>query len=255
MKNICGADLYDLFSGALGFILFIVIATFLSCSAPTKEDYAPFLEFQAEMVDSILVSSAFPKGEISFDENIKYIGSETFILYEVARCEIHLFVELDTLGGYERIFWIQYEGYLPSNLLSFPASLKPGGLKYDYSDEPHKENISGKEFYLRTGIFSIDFTEEELAGTNKPGDSDFTHVARLLYHNGININSDVLSIRMVHLNHDRNEELMIIYYESIKEEDQKIIRLEGKGKDSPNWDIVSKDLITRAKERFKLKFD
>ncbi|NNF36920.1 MAG: hypothetical protein HKN68_22650 [Saprospiraceae bacterium] len=236
------------------FLLFFSIIVIVSCSNPSDKEYGPFLEFQAELVNDSLISSSFPEGSISFEKNIQYIGSKTFILYKVARCEIHLFAELDAQGGFERLYWIQYEGYLPGKLLPFPANLKPGGLTYDYNDDPYRESIADKEFYVKTGNFNVEFSDSELNGKTGEDDSDFLNVARILNQKGININSEVLSVRMVQLNEDKSDELMIIYYESLEEEDQKIKALEGKGKASSQWDSVSSDLILRAKTGIHLTF-
>lgn len=236
-------------------LVFLSIILIISCSSPSSEEYDSFLEFQGELVNVALISSSFPEGSISFDSSIQYIGSKSFILYKVARCEIHLFAELDSLGGYERLYWIQYEGYLPGKLLPFPANLKPGGLTYDYIDDPYRESIAGKEFYIKTGNFKIEFSEAELNGKSDEDDSDFLNVARLLNQKGININSEVLSVRMVHLNEDKSDELMIIYYESLGNDDHRVKTLEGQGKTSPQWDFISNDLISRAKAGITLTFN
>lgn len=52
-----------------------------SCSGPAEEDYAPHLLPQAVHNQGVLQSDSFPKGSISFDKGIEYIGGETFILY------------------------------------------------------------------------------------------------------------------------------------------------------------------------------
>ncbi len=235
--------------------ILILMNSLSSCSSPSPEEYEPYLKFQAEYAVDKLISTGFPKGEVSFDSTIQYIGSESFILYKVARCEIHLFAELDSSGGYERIYWIQYEGYLPGKLLPFPANLKPGGLTYDYNDDPYRASIADEEFYVRTGNFTIEFSEADLNGKSDEDDSDFLNVARILNQKGININSEVLSVRMVYLNEDKSDELMIIYYESLGDDDHRVKALEGQGKESPQWDSVSSDLLSRAKAGIHLTFN
>ena len=234
--------------------IFMFIASLLSCSEPTEEDYAPYLEFQSEWNDDALTSSGFPKGKVSFSNDIQYIGSDSFILYKVASCQIHLFAAIDSAGGLERLYWIQYEGYLPRKLLPSPYNLKPGGLKYDYSEDPQREKIAGKDFYVKPGNFTIDFSDEELQGQNSPDDSDFLHVGRLLFQNGLNLNSEVLSVRMVHLSPDKSKELMIIYYELLDDNDERVAALEDKGIESVNWPEVSRELIDRAIEGINLEF-
>ena len=230
-------------------ILFICL---LGCSESDPADFNQFLTFQARLVGDTLVSSAFPECTISFDESFEYIGSDNFILYGVARCEIHLFAERDSGDSYKRIYWIQYEGYLPSKYLPFPQNLKPGGLKYNYSKDPSRHLIDGREFYARGGKMNIDLPYEEITAEFSSGDSDFLRAARLLYKNGIDINDEVLSTRLVHLDPTKKKELMIIYYESI--ENNNWINNDFLNAETL-WEERSKEILRRVEEGIRLKFD
>lgn len=235
--------------GKVSLITVVVLWSLLylhSCSSPNDDEYAPYLNYQASISGQTLHSNKFPKGSITFDSSTVHIGSESFILYKVATCEIHLFGELDGKGGFKRLYWIQYEGYLPKNLLPFPLKLKPGGPKYNYTQDPYQSIIGGKDFYIKTGTFPIEFTKEELLAERKNKDSDFLHVGRLLDHGGIDINGEVLSVRMVHLDSLNKKELMIIYYESLEDDSSILKELENKGKESPSWPQISKELQERA---------
>ena len=44
----------------------------------------------AEVRGATLTSSAFPVGTIAIDAKYSYVGRDEFILYGVARCELHL---------------------------------------------------------------------------------------------------------------------------------------------------------------------
>ncbi|HEX5706147.1 MAG TPA: hypothetical protein VFX96_02555, partial [Pyrinomonadaceae bacterium] len=63
----------------------------------------------------VLTSPATPAARIEFDKKFKYVGSQDFILYGVARAEQHFFVEADESGRVRRLYWVQFEGYLPDN--------------------------------------------------------------------------------------------------------------------------------------------
>lgn len=232
-------------------LLFLI---FWSCTAPSNDEYAPLLAYQSTIDGHSLHSKEFPKGTISFDQGIEYIGGETFILYEVARCEIHLFGELTGDGAYKRLYWIQYEGYLPKKLLPFPLSLKPSPLRYDYSEDPYRLDIAGRTFYTGNSYHLINRSEEYLNAENGLKDSDFAHVACLLKRNGVNINAEVLGVRMVYLDPSRQKELMVIYYEVIENDQLSIEKLEGEGENSSLWTEVSRDLRNRASHGIQITF-
>src|SRR5688572_19750899 len=63
----------------------------------------------------ILTSPELPKLQLKFAKPFKYAGGHTFILYDVARAEQHFFVDADKNGNVSRFYWVQFEGYLPSN--------------------------------------------------------------------------------------------------------------------------------------------
>lgn len=239
-----------LFSFISAWMIFQLIA----CSAPSAEEYEPFLNYQTTVTGHTLQSNDFPKGSITFDSSIVHIGSETFILYEVARCEINLFGELDGQGGYKRLYWIQYEGYLPNKLLSFPRRIS-GGPTYDYTEDPYRLLMGGRQFYTSNSFHSIEKSEEYLSAANGPEDSDFAHVTRLLAKNGVNINAEVLGVRMVYLDPSRKKELMIIYYEVMDGDKVNFDKLDKEGEESSLWETVSAELRKRASEGILINFE
>src|SRR5688572_7099758 len=83
-----------------------------------------------------LISDSLPKLKLKFGKDFKYAGGQTFILYEVARAEQHFYVDADKDGRISRLYWVQFEGYLPENT-----------HKYDYSGSQRKVIIDGLEFY------------------------------------------------------------------------------------------------------------
>ena len=62
-----------------------------------------------------LISPTMPAIQLEFARSFKYVGSQSFILYDVARAEQHFFVDSDKQGRIKRLYWIQFEGYLPNN--------------------------------------------------------------------------------------------------------------------------------------------
>src|SRR5262245_30206936 len=65
--------------------------------------------------DQVLTSTEMPAVKLKFDKEFKYVDGQSFILYDVARAEQHFFVDADEKGRIKRMYWVQFEGYLPSN--------------------------------------------------------------------------------------------------------------------------------------------
>jgi hypothetical protein len=63
----------------------------------------------------VLKSKDTPAAQLEFDKAFKYIGGQSFVLYGVANVEQHFFIDSDKDGRMKRFFWVQFEGYLPTN--------------------------------------------------------------------------------------------------------------------------------------------
>ena len=61
----------------------------------------------------VLTSTSLPPVRIKFARPFKYVGSQSFILYETARAEQHFFVDADERGRIRRMYMLQFEGRLP----------------------------------------------------------------------------------------------------------------------------------------------
>src|SRR5207249_4282665 len=62
----------------------------------------------------VLTSTSLPPIRIKFDKAYKYVGSQSFILYDRAQVEQHFFVNADNQGRIKRMYMMQFEGYLPN---------------------------------------------------------------------------------------------------------------------------------------------
>ena len=62
------------------------------------EDTESLLVPRVTVEGNTLVSKGFPEGTVAVDDVLSYVGGETFILYDAARCEVHLFAEADEGG-------------------------------------------------------------------------------------------------------------------------------------------------------------
>lgn len=177
----------------------------------------------------VLTSNGMPSVRMKFDKAFKYAGTQSFILYDVAHAEQHFFVDADKAGRIKRMYWIQFEGYLPSN-------------NNTYKYKPTKNvNIAG-----------LDFIADAYARNVKanPGraDSDGSRARAFLETKGYRMASDeVISQRLVHLvGESKREEIMIIYLEDLSAMGLTAADVAKGGRAFAQWNQISKELIERT---------
>jgi hypothetical protein len=194
------------------------------------ENTESYLVPQVTVEGATLISKGFPEGTVTVDPMLTYVGGETFIFYEVAHCEIHLYAEADESGRILRLYWFQFEGYLPSII---PRS-------YDYSSDPYRTMIGKQEFFDSVRYYNVVVSRE-----NWSDDSDTMHVLRLLERKGYRLDDDVMSIRLVRLEEGNEQELMIIYMEDLDQHGLSLTDFERAGGDL-KWKEAYEGLRTRA---------
>lgn len=182
-----------------------------------------------------LSSPEMPNLKLRFDNAFKYAGGHTFILYGVARAEQHFFVDADKDGNISRLYWIQFEGYLPSNTHA-----------YDY-DSPKKVNIGGLDFFADAWTRKVDPKQ------GRP-DSDGAKAQAFLGSKGFRIASDdVMMQRLVNMvTPDNRNELMIIYMEVLTPTGFTAADLAEGGKQFGKWAGISEALLDRAKKNLTI---
>jgi hypothetical protein len=181
------------------------------------------------------ISSAHdPNVQINLPESAKYLGADRWILYDIADCELHVFVEADALRNVQQLYWIQFEGYLPS---------KPG-LAHPY-DSPRHATIGGLDFYGDTWPRA----DRE---TTQPG-SDREHVEALIRAKGYKMPAGMMYLRLVHLlDLAKRKELMIIYGEDLAPTGFTAGELQEGGKSRDRWPELDGGLIARAQKAVSL---
>lgn len=177
----------------------------------------------------VLTSAETPKVRLKFDKGFKYIGSQDFILYDVAHAEQHFFVHADNQGRINRMYWVQFEGYLPTNTQTYRykanKTINLGG--FDFIADAYARNVK--------------------ASPGRP-DSDGNRARVFLESKGYKMTSDeVLSQRLVHLvDEAKRNELMIIYLEDLSAMGLTASDLASGGRAADKWDSISKGLLERA---------
>jgi hypothetical protein len=182
-----------------------------------------------------LTSKETPAVTLKFGKDFKYAGGHQFILYNVARAEQHFFVNVDKNGLVKRMYWVQFEGYLPDNTHAYDyqvtKSVDIGGL--DFIADPYARNIR--------------------ANPGRP-DSDSAATRNFLAQRGYRLGSDeIISQRLVHLiGADKRSELMIIYLEDMSGSGLTSADLTDGGKAAGKRAEIFDALLGRALKDLKL---
>jgi hypothetical protein len=191
------------------------------------------------VVDHRVLSRDDPAVEIKLPDTVRYVGSDRFVLTdpglgEFDDCELHVFVEPETQRDIRKLYWVQFEAYLPSH----PQ------LQHTY-DSPRHVTIGGLYFYLDTWLSAA-------ASAPTPG-SDEAHLYALLSAHGYK-RDDSMSVRLVHLTDaTRRKELMIIYSESLAPTGYDAAQLKEHGGDREKWAAIESGLIRRAEHSIVIR--
>jgi len=164
-----------------------------------------------------------------------YLGSDRWILYGMANCELHAFVDPNPEKLVQRLYWVQFESYLPT---------RPE-LHHTYNSPKHT-TLGARDFFVDTWVRS---TEEK----NRAG-SDVEHIISLIAKNGYRMPSAMMYVRLVHLLDDqKRKELMIIYGEDIAPYGFTAADLQPGGNAHDQWAAIAGGLLERAKQSVSIE--
>ena len=185
--------------------------------------------------NNVIISERDPKGRIELPKSVQYVGADRWVLYDIADCELHAFVEADEHQNVQRLYWIQFESYLPS---------KPD-LHHTY-DSPWHTTIGGLDFYVDTWV---KLTNEKIT----PG-SDEEHIQSLIRRKGFKLPAGMMSVRLVHLlDEQKRKELMFIYAEDVAPTGFAAADLKKGGKAYDQWPAIEENLVERAERKIKIE--
>jgi hypothetical protein len=172
-----------------------------------------------------------PKVRIALPKSAQYVGADRWVLYDMADCELHAFVDADARKNVQRLYWVQFEAYLPS---------RPE-LKHTY-DSPRHAELGGLDFYVDTWVRATD--EPTRAG------SDLEHILALIRAKGYRVPAGMMYVRLVHLlDETKRKELMIIYAEDLAPTGFTAAELQKGGKAYDQWPALEKPLVERAEQK------
>ena len=184
--------------------------------------------------NDVVISDRNPKTEIRLPKAAQYVGADRWVLYGIADCELHAFVEADNQQNVQRLYWIQFEGYLAS---------KPE-LHHTY-DSPRHITMGGMDFYVDTRTRSNN--EDTKAG------SDQEHIEALIRAKGYKMPPGMMYVRLVHLlDPEKRQELMIIFGEDLATTGLNAADLQKDGKAYDKWPAIESGLIDRAKSKISI---
>ena len=184
---------------------------------------------------NVITSERDPHARIHLPHSARYVGADRWVLYGMADCELYAFVEADPQRNVQRLYWVQFEGYLPT---------RPE-LKHTY-DSPRHVNIGGMDFYVDTWVRTED-------AEVRPG-SDVQHILALIRAKGYHMPDGMMYVRLVHLlDEQKRKELMIIYGEDVAPSGLTAGELQPGGKAHDRWPTLEKGLIERAEEKIAIE--
>lgn len=183
---------------------------------------------QRKVTGQTLTSTHDPEVQIQLPHTARYVGASRWVLYGMADCELHAFVEADAQKNVQRIYWIQFEAYLPS---------RPE-LHHIYHSKRHA-TMGGMDFYVDTWA--------EASNARDEPDSDSQHIKALIRAQGYTLPATLASVRFVHLlDASRRQELMIIYSENADATGFTATDLKPGGKAYGQWPAIEQGLIERG---------
>ena len=184
--------------------------------------------------NNILISDHDPKVRIELPKSVWYVGVDRFVLQDIADCELYAFVQVDDQKTVQRLYWIQFEDYLPS---------KPD-LHHQY-DSPRHMTIGGFRFYVDTWA--------KRTNENITAGSDEDHVVALILSRGYKMPAGMIFLRLVHLlDAQKRKELVVIYSENIESTGFVAADLKKGGKAEKLWLTLEDDLLVRARHAIKI---
>jgi len=171
-----------------------------------------------------------------------YVGGERFNLYGVADAEIHVYAEADAQRRLTRLYWIQFESYLPS----------AANARYNYAEGNTRYDLWGAATWLVWGPRRTD-------SPTRAG-SDREHVTGILTRAGYTIPPEMMNVRMVQILDDPQgtgrgrRELMMIYSEDLAPTGRTYAELVQDGRVvTAAWQPLEQPLIQRATAAFTVE--
>ena len=170
------------------------------------------------VIGNVISSDRDPSVRIALPESAAYVGTDKWVLFGIANCQLFVFVDADEQKSVQRLYWVQFEGYIPS----MPK------LHHTYDSKEHA-TLGGMDFFVDTWVQDgkaskpdtkplADFIKAKgyavPAGINSGSDEE--HIYALIASKGYKLPPALRAVRLVHTLDDQRKELMIIYSEAAR---------------------------------------
>ena len=202
----------------------MLVLIFLSGASLVAQNAPP----ERKVVANVVVSEHDPAVRIGLPKAAQHVGADRWTLYGIADCELHAFVEADAQKNVQRLYWVQFEGYVPS---------RPE-LHHTY-DSPKHATIGGLDFYVDTWVRPKDAKIDS--------GSDREHIEALITAKGYRMPQAMMYVRLVHLlDKEKRKELMIIYGDDLAPTGLTAAEVDEGGKFRDRWPGMADGLLERA---------
>ena len=209
----------------------VLVSSFLCGAALMLQTVLP----ERRVAANVVTSERDPTVRIELPKAAQYVGEDRWVLYGIADCELHAFIEADARKNVQRLYWVQFEGYLPS---------RPD-LHHTY-DSPKHATVGGADFYLDTWVRTKDATTES--------GSDREHIEALVRAKGYRMPEAMMYVRLVHLlDEEKRKELMIIYGEDLAPTGFTAAELSEGDKAHDQWPGIADAMLERAEKHITIE--
>jgi hypothetical protein len=212
-------------------LLLILFALLATNSLAAAQDLAPIRTVSGQIV----TSPHDPSARIEVIPPAVYAGALRFVLFGVADCEIHLFVDADESKRVRRIYWIQFEQYLPEH----PT------LRYAPHPAFAPVTMSGLGFFQRARFGGA--ADVPAAG------SEAERVFGFLRANGYTLPLETVNVTYKHfLDPSMRKELLLIVLDDMSSTGATFAQLVQNGAVQPAWGPIAERLLVNAAKVFSI---
>ncbi|HEX9960068.1 MAG TPA: nuclear transport factor 2 family protein [Pyrinomonadaceae bacterium] len=183
-----------------------------------------------------IVSLENPTVSIEVDEQLRNVGILNFVLKNVAQVERYVYARHDEGKRIQRLFIAQFEAFLP-------------GVKGAYTFQVVTPTRLGN-FDYQTDIGVYNFAERIAA--NPGAEPEVTKA--LFDRNGLQVEDDYLVARYARITDavDKRHELILFYFENLRDMGFTRAQLEANGKTTPAAEKLYREFGDRAARSFKI---
>lgn len=194
----------------------ILVVMFFLAVLPSPAQQQP----PRQVKDQILTSTALPPIRIKFADEFKHVGTLQFVLYDRAQVEQHFFIDADNEKRIKRMYWVQFEGYLPGV-----------NAKYDY---PANETVT---LAGQTYLVNAESVPNVPEVVKRMPQSDVERAIKFLEAKGYRMGPSIRYERFVRLvDEAKRNEMILTYIEDA----------------SASTENAGKELLTRAQKGFTI---